>query len=825
MAMAGIVVTITTRKLREWPRHPALFGRGFSPRREVRQAWRSLRSAPWYAAAVIGVIGLSTALAATVFAIVDGVLFKGVPYPAADRLLAITAWDSRRGEPARPMSVVSPADVRAWRAAAPHAVLTAIVVGDSWTIGENEGVRSAQIDERFFDVAGVAPLVGGFSPAHFTAHRPVRPALLGYAFWQSRFGGDRGVLGRTITDSRGRGIEVAGILPPDFVFPYPSAGVAPALLTPNVDESASGSDSEGRSEYVLVRLTGSVPVIEAESRLTAAAQRRAAARPKGGQAAPPAFDRVRLDPIRIALTGAVRPIALTVFAIASALLVLGCLNVTGLGVARMADRARDVELRRALGAGTGDLVRMLLVENGVIVAIGAALGVALAKPMLVISLAVMPSLMLLKAPAIDLRVVIFSGMAAAFCLLAVTLWPARTIARGSLRAALADAAGTTRRARRGRLVLVAAQVALALVMTVGGALLVGSLARVWAEDSGFETERHGLLSINALEGTSATAVEDLIASVRRLPGIESAGGLDGPLLGQAFNGSSFNLPPGVVERTSVESMSVTAGFFEAAGLVPIDGRLPTAQEFARGAPVVVVSDIVARQYWPDRRAIDQVLMWANRPFTVVGVVPDARYVSLDREPQGAIYSPLAADPDPYLETLLFAASEGSPVRLTDVVDHLRRVCSTCAIRRANTMTQAMGRTIRIRQFRAWLFGAFGAGALVIVGIGILGLVAMTTSRRTKEVGIRMTVGATRADVLKLLVREQTHGVAVGLGLGGVTAAWAVRYVSAYLYETALSDPLIWSASVAILVAVALAGTLIPAMRASRVDPVKALRVE
>jgi predicted permease len=825
MAMAGIVVTITTGKLREWPRRLARLGRGFNPRREIRHAIRSLRSAPWYAAAVIGVIGLSMALAATVFAIIDGVLFKAVPYPAADRLFAITAWSSTRGEPARRMSVVSPADVRAWKAAIPDDVVTAFVVGDSWTIGENEGARSAQVDERFFDVLGIRPLVGGFTPTHFMAHRPVRPALLGYAFWHSRFAGDRAVLGRTFTDNRGRGIEVAGILPPDFVFPFSSGSLAPSLLTPNVEESASGSDSDGWSEHVLVRLTGSGSVIEAQGRLAAASQHRAVARSKAGEAASGAFDRVRLDPIRLVLTGTVRPTALTVFAIASALLVLGCLNVTGLGVARMADRSRDVELRRALGAGTGDLVRMLLIENGVLVIIGATLGVALAKPMLAMSLAVMPSLMLLKAPEIDLRVVIFSGLSAAFCLLAVTVWPARTIARASLRAALADAGGTTRRARWGRMVLVAAQVALALVMTVGGALLVGSLARVWAEDSGFDVERHGLLSISPPEGTSAAAVEDLIASVRRLPGIENAGGLDGPLLGQAFNGSSFDLPPGIVERTIVESMSVTAGFFEAAGLLPIEGRLPTAQEFAYGAPVIVVSDIVARQYWPDRRAIDQVLVWEKRPFTVIGVVPDARYVALDQEPQGAIYSPLAADPDPFLETLLFAASEGSPVRLNDVADHLRRVCPTCAIRRANTLTEAMGRTIRIRQFRAWLFAAFGVGALVIVGIGILGLVAMTTSRRTKEVGIRMTVGATRGDVLRLLVREQTTGVLVGLALGGLVAAWTVRFVRAYLYETPLSDPLVWSASVAILVLVALVGTLIPAMRASRVDPVKALRLE
>ena len=821
VAMAGIVGTIALHRLRERPARLTL-GRGPGLGREIRRAARSLRAAPWYAAAVIVVIGLSMALAATALAIVDGVLFRAVPYQAADRLYAITAWNASRGEPARRLSFVAPADVRAWTGAIPDDLLTAFTINEIETIGENETARSAGVDNRFFDVLGVKPLAGGFHPGHFVAPTPIRPAVLTYEFWQSRFAGERAVLGRRFTDSRGRGIEVVGILPPGFVFPHWSAIAQPSVVTPNVDAPQDQAASEGRSLAALVRLTGR-SVIDAERRLTAAAQDRAGTMP--GRAGTTQFDRVRLDRIRLALTGSVRATSWTVLSIATALLVLACLNVTGLGVARIRDRSRDLELRRALGAGTRDLVRLLLAENGLVVAAGTALGIGLAYPMLQMTLAVMPSLVLLKTPVIDLRVVIFAGVVSAVSLVVVTLWPARTMTRVSLRASLADAGGTTRRARRGRTALVAAQVALALVMTVGGALLVGSLVRVWAEDSGFDVDRHVIVSIRPPEGTSHARVEELIAGLRRLPGIERAGGLDGPLLANAFKGNSFDPPPGVVERSTIESMSVTTGFLEAAGLRPLDGRLPSAYEFAQGAPVIVVSDIVARQYWPGRRAINQVLVRERRPFTVIGVVPDARYVALDREPQGAIYLPFAADSGATLTTVLVAFRDGAPVRLTETVDHLKRSCSLCAVDRASTMAQAMGRTIRMHQFRAWLFAAFGVGALVIVGIGILGLVAMTTSRRTKEVGIRMTVGATRGDVLRLLVREQTTGVLAGLALGGLVAAWTVRFVRAYLYETPLSDPLVWSASVAILVLVALVGTLIPAVRASRVDPVKALRFE
>ncbi len=378
VAMIGIVGTIVLHKLRERPARLTL-GRGPGLGREIHRAARSLRAAPWYAAAVIVVIGLSMALAATALAIVDGVLFKVVPYPAGDRLYAVTAWNASRGEPARRLSFVAPADVRAWTGAIPDDLLTAFTIGGIEIIGENETARSAGVDSRFFDVLGVTPLAGGFHPSHFVAPTPIRPAVLTYGFWQSRFAGERAVLGRRFTDSRGQGIEVVGILPPDFVFPHWSASVQPSVLTPNVDGPQDQAASEGRSLAALVRLTGRA-AMDAERRLTAATQDRAATLP--GRAETTQFDRVRLDPIRLALTGSVRATSWTVFSIATALLVLACLNVTGLGIARIRDRSRDLELRRALGAGTPDLVRLLLAENGLVVAAGTALGIGLAYPML-----------------------------------------------------------------------------------------------------------------------------------------------------------------------------------------------------------------------------------------------------------------------------------------------------------------------------------------------------------------------------------------------------------------------------------------------------------
>lgn len=825
MAMAGIVGSLSLQKLREVPQRLLLFGRGFMPRREVRQGIRSLRGAPWYTAAAVSVIAISMALAATVFAIVDGVLFMALPYPDSDRLFAITAQTPGRPFTSRGASV-APADVRAWTTALPDALVTGFWTGGMEVVSDHDSVRSAHVDARFFDVIGVRPMVGQFSANDFGPLRPIRPVILTYTYWQARFAGDRSIVGRTFTDSKGRGIEVRGILPPEFVFPDTGSARTAALTTiPGADP-----DRENRYLSVVARLPASRPLEEFQQRAAAATKARVESRPivKGADGSVRPFvplDRVMLQPVRLTMTGSIRPTAWTVFSIAAALLALACLNVTGLSLARARDRVRELDLRRALGAGTSHLVRLLLIENGIVVLTGAVLGILLAYPMLAATLALMPNLMLVKVPVIDLRVVVFGAMAAALCVLAVTLWPARAIGGRSLRASLAEAGGTTRRARRGRAVLVAGQVALAFAMTIGGALVVGSLARVWTEDTGFDVERRAVLDLGSPENVQGIEIENLLAALERLPGVERVGGLDKHLLRNAFNGSWFETPPGIVEQTIIESMSVSSGFFESVGISAIEGRLPSALEFAQGAQVAVVSNIVARQYWPGRSAIGQVLLWDKRPFTVIGVTTDARYVALDREPQGAIFVPLLSNPEPYISNVVVAFRPNSPLLIKDVVAHLMQICPRCSIERANTMTQSMGRTIRIRQFRAWLFGAFGISALVVVGIGILGLVAMTTSRRTKEVGIRMSVGATRRDVLTLLVREQTSGVLMGLAAGGLIAAWAVRYVSAYLYETPLTDPIVWSASAVILVVVALVGTLIPALRASRIDPVRALRVE
>jgi putative ABC transport system permease protein len=359
--------------------------------------------------------------------------------------------------------------------------------------------------------------------------------------------------------------------------------------------------------------------------------------------------------------------------------------------------------------------------------------------------------------------------------------------------------------------------------------VVGSLMRVWGEDPGLDVDRTAVVSIAPPAGASVADLDALVSVAGHLPGVAAAGGTAHSVLEHAFNGSVFDTPPGVAgwsrgEGFPIESIPVTHGYLQAAGLDPFAGRLPTDEELRTGAPVIVVSQGVARRYWQGRQPIGQILTYNNRPFTVVGVVADAKYLALDLDEVGEIYWPVAASPRPAVSNLLvrFGTSRNA---VTPFVANLRRACPQCWVGRAEMLTDALGDSIRPRRFSAWLFSAFGVAALTITGVGIVGLVAMTTSRRTREMGIRIALGARAATITRQIVGEQLRSIVLGLAIGGLVAVYVVRFVAAYLYKTPTYDPWAWGAAIAVLLTVATMGALVPARRAGRVNPVQALNAE
>jgi putative ABC transport system permease protein len=545
--------------------------------------------------------------------------------------------------------------------------------------------------------------------------------------------------------------------------------------------------------------------------------------PPGRFAAAP-YDVTHLVPIKLALTTITRPMFGPIFLTAAALMLLACVNLAGLASARMQDRQHELALRRALGASRGDLLRLTGIESAMAIFTGAGLGLLLATLLLGVVRALMPAYVLFKTPAIDARVIGFAGLASTLSVVVVTLWPARSTRGASLRPSLAEA-GTSRRRSGGRTLLVAAQVALALVLVLGGTLFVVSLSHVWQEDAGVRTDHAFRLELTTRGAPQDVAtINSVIDTVRRVPGVVGAGGLDHPFLQQMFNGSVFDAPLGINDR-GIESLPVTAGFLQAAGLSAIDGRLPTDAELEAGAPVIAVSLRAAQRYWPGQPAVGQTLTMKGRPFIVVGVVPEVRFRSLDAEPEGEVYWPVAAQAQPHLWNLYVRVDPSADDAVAAILQGLAARFPVYQVLNVQTAAGSYGEAIRGRRFQAWLFGSFAIAALVIVGVGILGLLAMTTARRTREIGIRIALGATRDRIIHLLLGEQLVSVALGLGSGGLASVWAVRFVQASLYHMTGYDTQVWAVAVAVIVLTAVAGTLLPALRASRTDPMKALRVD
>ena len=805
------------------------------------QAVRSIRRAPWYFATATVVMTIGIGLVATVFAVVDGVLFKPLPYPHVEELFGVAPGRSQ--EPAlQRLGSASQAHVRAWRDAAPG-VRFAFYNASGFEVPlGGEPVELAQVDEHFIDVVGVPALIGGFRAADFQPSASAdRVALITHDLWIHRFGGDPSVVGRsfpnqTTPEETPSSTQIVGVLDPSFMFPTGAGRFKPQVLWAIPREPDGGAPSLGRAWLVLARIPSTLPIADVERQLDDATREVARLEPPP----PPgrtsmSYDIARLVPLRRALTSTTRTPFLVIFVTSACLLLLACINLAGLAAARMVDRRREMALRRALGAHTSDLVALMATETALVVFPAIACGILLAYVLLDVVRHLMPGYALLKPLAIDARVVIASVGAGIACLSVVTGWALRSTRRASVRPMLGDSGGSARRSV-GERVLIAAQVGIALALVLGGCLFVASVVKVWQEDPGLTIDGGFRIEVtNSQRGTQDIAqINELMRAIRRVPGVMGAGGLEHSFLQQIFNGSIFDAPPGakapdapirISVEAAIESMQVTAGFFQAAGLTAIEGRLPTDEEFETGAKVLAVSRRTADRYWPGRSALGQTLLRDRKPYVVVGVVPDVRFRSLDVESGGEIYCSIAADPRAYLWNLYVRVMPGHERAIASVINVITTHSQTYRVVHVQSARQSYAEGIRSRRFSAWVFGVFAGAALVIAGVGILGLLAMSTVRRTREFGIRTALGAVPSRIVGLVLREQMTPVAGGTLAGLLASYWLVQSVRGSLYRFDGYEAKIWILAMAVVLFVGAWGALIPAIRASRTDPLKALRID
>jgi hypothetical protein len=472
-----------------------------------------------------------------------------------------------------------------------------------------------------------------------------------------------------------------------------------------------------------------------------------------------------------------------------------------------------------------------LTEAAVLVGVGGLAG-ALAAPLLVgVMVQLLPDVVLVKPPQLDWRVAGFVLLTLALMVLLVAVAPIR---RSIALAGTRSRGGTERVRTPGRLIVIGSQVGVAFVLTVVGACLVGSLLTVYAKSQPIQVT--GVVAVDVmLQGPGATMAvsperaqrEQMVrARLAQVPGVMAVGATGAQVLKGGGEQPEFEPPAGTKIPENQDMWAVTEGFYDVIAPQVVAGRLPTRDELRVAAPLLVVSERVAQSYWPGRSALGQTLIhWQSKAaFTVIGVVKDVRWLAWDVE-SPIIYAPYAsASRAPWLT--YFIRTNSNIGRVTqDAIRAIEEADRLARPRRAGSLDTIFRESVSLRRFQSWLFGGFAAAALVVVGVGIFGLLAMSTARRTKEVGIRCALGATPNSVATLILREQTLAVVAGLVTGGAVAAWAVRFVRGYLYELTVSDPRIWLSAVALILLTAFAGALVPALRASRIDPLTALRVD
>jgi len=804
--------------------------------RDLCVAARMVRRTPWYSVAMAGVVAVSVALGGTCFAMVDGVLFRPLPFPHADEVYAISGL--RTGEQrvaGQRAQTVSTREFDAWSAQTPDLRLTATA---SSSVILHDGVirRALYVDRNFMTTFGLRFAIGGLREADFAsfkagaagAARLPQPIVVTHRLWRELFAADPGILGRVIyPHSRlSAPVQIVGVLAHDSLVPIQTGdGVADALMPRRFDVENE------RMIVAFLRLSDSEYQRGIGTLLNTIAASRDAAPPTDPRFSPATrralepFASAVLVPLDEYLTAKDRPLFLLAFGLAACLLALGAASLVGLTSARAIQRDHELRLRRALGGSRRRIFRQVLLEHVVLTAAGCLAGVAFIGPMVGVTLTLLPeNINLVYEPALDWRVAAFAvAVAAASAICAAAITTART-RFSSASPALGDTSHVAgSRTRRGPQLVVAAQTGLAFLLVLAGFLFATSVSRAWSNQPGFRVDRAATLDVMYREITGRQSTTDVANTLRTIPGIAGAGSFVSPFLEGLPGESSFQTPDTALPGTVAQEVRLGSGGFSALGVRLLDGRVPSDAELDAGSPVLAVSESVAKAFWPGQPAVGQRLRRGRTDYEVVGVIGDARFESLDRPPTPALYAPPL--PSTFGMRFFVAFDDTNAPSLNFIVSVLAERHPDVLVQSLTPVTLSLADSIRTRRLSAAAATAFSVTATLLVTAGVLGLVAMSTARRTREIGVRMALGSTRTGVFSLVIREQLASVAAGLMLGAIIASGSGRFLRAHLYEVSPFDPAVWAITAVSVLAITTLGAWFPARTASRIDPVRALRAD
>ncbi len=817
---------------------------------DVRYAGRMLRRSPGFAATAISALALGIGANTAIFTVVNTVLLQPLAYPEPDRLvqLELSSPQGNGNITSIPKFIIWREqtqvfqDVAAYDLGGPGVNLTG---GD-----RPEQLKGVHVSAEFFRLFGARVVAGRTFSAEEDRPGGSPLAVIAGGLWRRRFGSDLNLVGKSI-DLGGEPFTVIGILDPTFTSDPPADIYLPLKADPN-------STDQAHYLRAAARLKPGVTLEKAKAAMKVAAEQfnRKFAAAAGAQLGPQGS--FTAEPLRDTIVGDVRKALLVLLGAVSLVLLIACANVANLLLARATIRRREIAIRAAIGAGRGRLIRQLLTESVLLSLAGGLLGLGLGyfgvRGLLSINPGNIPRIGEQGSGiTLDLRVLVFTLGVSVFTGVLFGLIPAFNASRTDLNATLKESglrAGSGLRQNKARSILVVTEMALALVLLVGAALLIRTFGALRSVDPGFDA-RNVLTMQMSLTGTrfnKAAGVNQLVREVQRhvesLPGVTAlASTCCLPLEG------GFGLPLTIEGRPLTDGPfhggaswhPVSPRYFQVFKISLVHGRMFTERDDGGAVPVVLINEGLAKQFWPNSDAVGQRITigkgigpeFAEAPREIVGIVGDVRGQGLNNNPDPIMYVPVAQVTDgvtalnngiiPITWTIRTNVEPYSVSK--EIQEALRTASGGLPVAHIRSMEQVRGESTSRTDFNVTLLVIFASLALLLAAIGIYGLMAYSVQQRTQEIGIRMALGASAQDVRKMVVRQGMALALAGVIIGVAAALGVTRLMASLLYGVTPRDPIAMTSVALLLVGVALAATYLPARRASQMDPVESLRYE
>src|SRR6266566_5496827 len=808
---------------------------------DFRFGLRILLRNPGFTLAAIVVLALGIGANTAIFSIVNGVLLRPLPYQDAACIMQVWHVPPAKSFPGMSLFSVSPANYLDWQAQNHSFEQIAAYGFDSFNVGGErpEAIRGSSVAPGFFSILRVQPVLGRtFSPDE---DRPGQGnvVMLGNKFWRDHFASDPTIVGRNVL-LNSQTYTVIGVMPPRFKFPDWADLWVPMAWS---DERRA---VRGNHNYMVIgRLKPEVSVEQAKEDLSAISARLEQQYPeddKGWGAT--------LLPLREQLVGDVRPALLVLLGAVAFVLLIACANVANLVLGKILERKKEIAIRAALGATRGAILRQILAETVLLSLAGGALGLLLAR----FGVTLIVKFLADRLPrsteiTLDAPVLAFTAFLALFAGILAGLLPVLRFTRTDVNEALKQGQSRGSSAPGGsktRLLLVVSEVALSLVLLIGAGLMVRTLWQLSSVHPGFDPNNVLTMTVPVPANKFATAAaqsaffDRVLQQVRRTPGVESAGVVDDLPLG---NGGSHQ--PVAIEGQPVVPMAdqpevdvrlISSGYLRALRVPLLSGRDISDSDVAGRTPVALVSESMARRFWPNQDPLGKHLtltFFPNEVREVVGIIGDVKLDSLDEtRPVATVYWPLdqmvAPPSEPWRSfgmSLAVRTSADPLSAISAVTSAVRQVDPQTPVIDVISMNGLISNSLSPQRSNMLLLAAFAGLALVLTAVGIYSVLAYTVRRRVREIGIRMALGASHSAVLKMVIADGLKPILLGVGIGFAAALALGRVVSSLLYGVHSTDPLTFAMVALLLVAVGLLATVVPAYRATRVEPIRTLREE